>query len=395
VIVVGAGLSGLTAAYRLAQAQVDVLVLEARERVGGRAWRIPVGDTSFEAGCEAFDHEHQALRHLAGNVGIEVVEAPPWGAKDPPELAGEELSLFQEFESEIERLVRRVDPAHPEDVEDAGRLDGQTLAGWLVDRGASEHVLEAVETLIAVGSSTVPTREMSLLGYAAKLAAGAAPTGLRLRFVGGPSAFAARLARDLDGRVRLGAAVTGFEQNDRNVGVMLADGDVLEAQSVIVAVPLTLQGRLRFDPPLPEARRRALAEARYGDATKQAALFAETPGVAPAATPEGAVYPSDEDPRILIRFAGAGAAGRRADFSRLARADPRAVAGVRWMREPWTRGTYLILGPGHLTTWWRRLGEPHGRIHFAGAECSNLPSYMEGAVRAGENAAAELIALGG
>src|SRR5918996_5979285 len=97
VIVVGAGLSGLTAAYRLARADVDVLVLEARERVGGRAWQLPVGDASFEAGCEAFDHEHHALRGLAGAVGMEVVEAAPWGAKDPPELDGEDRALFEEL----------------------------------------------------------------------------------------------------------------------------------------------------------------------------------------------------------------------------------------------------------------------------------------------------------
>jgi monoamine oxidase len=74
---------------------------------------------------------------------------------------------------------------------------------------------------------------------------------------------------------------------------------------------------------------------------------------------------------------------------------PRAVAGLRWSEEPWTRGTYLILGPGHLTTWGGRLVEPHGRIHFAGAEASTLPSYMEGAARAGERAAAEILALTG
>jgi monoamine oxidase len=391
VIVVGAGLSGLTAAYRLAQANVDLLVLEARDRVGGRAWRLPVGDSFFEAGCEALDHEHHALRRLAGDVGVEVVEAPPWGAKEPPELEEADLALFREFEAEIERLVSRVDPARPEDLEDAGRLDAQTLAGWLVDRGASQRLLAAVEALIAVGSSTVPTNEMSLLGYAAKLAAGAAPTGLRLRFVGGPTALAARLALELEGLIALGAAVTGFEQGDHRVVVMLEDGRAEEAERVVVAVPLTMQRMLGFDPPMPDVRRRALAEGRYGDATKEAALFADAPAVAPAATPEGVIYPSDENPHILIRFAGAEAAGRLADFSRLAGANPGAVAGVRWSRERWTGGTYLILGPGHLTTWWRRLGEPHGRIHFAGAERSNLPSYMEGAVRAGEDVAAEVL----
>jgi monoamine oxidase len=397
VIVVGAGLSGLTTAYRLAQADVDVLVLEARERVGGRAWRLPVGDASFEAGCEALDNEHHALRSLATDAKVEVVEGAPWAGDAPSELEGEDLELLRAFEAEVHGLADRVDPFRPADLEDAGRLDRQTLAGWLVEQGASDRVLQTVETTVAIGSSSVSTREMSLLAYAAKLAAGAAPTGLRLHLRGGPSRLAARLVEELDGRVRTGAPVAGLAQDGGSVTVRLADGSVQHADRAVVAVPLTLQRELRFEPPLPQLRLRALDEARYGDARKDAAFF--EPGPAPSLpkvlSADGFFYASTDDPRVLIRFAGAEAAARPVDFARAAGADPRAVAGVRWSDERWTRGTYLILGPGHLTTWGGRLAEPHGRVHFAGAECSNLPSYMEGAVRAGEATAAELVALSG
>ena len=395
VIVVGAGLSGLTTAYRLARADVDVLVLEARERVGGRAWRLPVGEASFEAGCEALDHEHHALRRLATDADVEVVEGPQWAGDAPSGLEGEDLDLLLAFEAEVHSLAERVDPVRPGDLDGAGRLDGQSLADWLVERGASERVLETVETTIAIGSSSVPTREMSLLAYAAKLAAGAAPTGLRLHLRGGPSGLAARLAEELDGRIRTGAPVDGLAQDAGSVTVRLADGTAQHADRAVVAVPLTLQRELRFGPPLPQHRLRALDEARYGDARKDAAFF--DPGPAPTLSKvlsaDGFLYASTDDPRVLIRFAGAEAAARPIDFARAAGADPRAVAGVRWSDERWTRGSYLILGPGHLTTWGGRLAEPHGRIHFAGAECSSLPSYMEGAVRAGEAAAEDLLAL--
>src|SRR5512132_4377832 len=207
VLVVGAGLSGRAAAYRLHRAGVDVAVLEARERVGGRAWRLPVGDTFFDAGCEALDHEHAALRALAAEVGVPVWEAPPWSSDPPEGLQGADAELFAEFEQEVDGLAARVDPDHPDELGGATALDDQSLAGWLEERRASARVLEAVENWIAVASSTVPTKEMSLLAYAVKLAAGAAPTGLTLRFEKGPGALAERLLAELDGRVELGKAV--------------------------------------------------------------------------------------------------------------------------------------------------------------------------------------------
>jgi monoamine oxidase len=395
VIVVGAGLSGLTAAYRLDRAGVDALVLEARERVGGRAWRVPVGAASFDAGCEALDREHAALLALAQEVGVEAWEAPPWPSEPPGGLKGPDAELFEEFEREVDALAGRVDPDHPEATEGAGELDAQTLAGWLEAREASAAVLEAVEVSIAVASSTVPTRNMSLLAYAAKLAAGAAPTGLTLRFRGGPSAVAKGVARELDGHVRLGSPVGSIEDAGDKVRVRLRDGTTEVGEHVIVAVPLTSQQELRFDPELPEFRRRALAEARYGAVVKEAALFERPPSVpSPDLSAEGHLYVAADDPRLLIRFAGAGAADRAVELGPLVDAEPLARAAVHWSRERWTRGSYLILRPGQLLAWAGRLGEPHRRIHFAGAERSPLKSYMEGAVRAGNEVAGEILALG-
>jgi monoamine oxidase len=393
VLVVGAGLSGLAAAYRLDRAGVDVAVLEARDRVGGRAWRIPLGDSFFDAGCEALDREHAALRGLADEVGVSTWEAPPWSSEPPADLEGTDAELFDEFEREIEALAARIDPDHPDDLEGAAELDAETLAGWLAARGASARVLEAAENWIAVASSTVPTREMSWLAYAVKLAAAAAPTGLTLRFDGGPTALVEALLTALDGRVELGRLVAALEDDGSGVTVLIADGTALRAERALLAVPLTVQRALRFDPPLPEVRQRALLEARYGAVVKEAALYGGDFSVPdPEVSADGHFYAAAHDPRQLVRFAGAGAAERNVDFGDLSGSSPVAQVAVDWTTETWNRGSYLILGPGQLLTWGQRLGESHGRVHFAGAERSTLKSYMDGAVRAADEASAEILA---
>jgi monoamine oxidase len=392
VIVVGAGISGLTSAYRLHRAGVDVEVLEARARVGGRAWRLPVGEAEFDAGCEALDHEHETLRRLADELGVAVLEAPAWEADPPLGLEDADADLFRALEDEIESLAGRVDPEHPQDVEGAEALDRQTLAGWLNDAGASERVRRAAELWISVASSSVPTSEMSLLAYAAKLAAGSAPTGLRLRFDGGPSALVESLAEELDGRVRSESPVAALEDEGGEVLVRLADGSAERAERVVLAVPLTLQRTIRFQPPLPAYRALAVAEARYGNVVKQAALLGEPPMASlPALSEEGHVYVSAHEANLVVRFAGAGAARKDVDLARLLGVTPKARAEADWTGETWTRGSYLILGPGHLLAWGTRLGEPHGRVHFGGAERSTLKSYMEGAARAGEEVAREVL----
>lgn len=378
VAVVGAGLSGLTAARRLARAGVRVVVLEARPRVGGRAWRLDVQGLPFDAGCEAFDEADRRLRALAGELGVSIWRSEPWLGRTDERPSG-----VRALDDELADLAGRIDPAHPEEVEGAGRLDEQTLGGRLAELGASAEELKEAEIRYAVASSGVPIGEMSLLAYAAKISAGAAKTGLTLRLEGGASALVDALAAELD--VRLGAEVVGIEE-DGGLRVRLRDGENIPAARVILAVPLPVQRDIRFDPPLHGHRRLALRRARYGDVVKAALAQGEGGRELPELTPDGLLYRPDPRLPLLALFAGADAARRTRKRE--------SLAAVDWTAEPFSRGSYLIFGPGDLTGWGRGLGESRGRVHFAGSEASDLPSYAEGAVRAGERAADEVLAAG-
>jgi monoamine oxidase len=210
----------------------------------------------------------------------------------------------------------------------------------------------------------------------------------------------------------LGRRVVAVEEEGNGIEVRLANGRLVRGRRAVLALPLPLQRELRFRPPLPEHRRRALAEACYGRAVKAALLFAEAGwrgavGL-PLVSEGGVVYEPEPAQPLLALFAGSRAArglaslepGRRTAvlLARLqdalgTRLPPaQAAVLVAWHRQRFSRGSYLILGPGQLTSWGGRLAERHGRLHFAGAEASSLPSYMEGAIRAAERAAEEVLA---
>jgi monoamine oxidase len=309
---------------------------------------------------------------------VETRLAGPWEGDDLP-------ASLRALDERIAEIARSVVPLHPEDLDGAAALDAQSLEDWLVADGAGPEVLAEAETRYAVASSSVPIGQMSLLAMAAKTAAGASPRGLKVRIDGGPSALAARLHARVAERVVLGTQAVAVEQEQGGIVVRAADGRIERARRAVLAIPLTLQRTLRFGPPLAEHRRLALGRARYGLVVKAAAVFAEpfrAEGDPPlsALTGEGLVYEPDDSRRLIGLFAGSDAAGRVC---------PPGPA-VDWSREPFSRGSYLIFGPGDLLAWGRRLAEQHGRLHFAGAEASTLPSYLEGAVRAGERAAVEV-----
>ena len=392
-VVVGAGLSGLAAAHRLVADGADVVVLEGGSRVGGRVWTPAGPGGRWEAGGEAVDLSNTRLLALAEEVGAELRRSEVgWGDHGPApvewRVAGRKGAPDSPgYRSLLAELVRR--GANPE------ADDRFTVAEWMARDGAGMFDLAVAETAVSVTSSTMPVKRMSLHALAVKSAArSGAGDGAELRFVDGAGGFAETLAARLGDRLRLRSAASAIR--GRAGGVEVECGaQRLRARRALVAVPLHARARIDRLPAVPTGS--------YGVAAKSLIELAEDLPAEPTAvlTDTALGYAYRRDARSLGSFVGStpaawllGAGRRRADAA--VAEEVRRSFGVRVSRiarVAYPR-SYLIFGPGELRGWGARLADPAGPVHFAGAETSELPSFMEGAVRAGERAAAELRAAG-
>jgi monoamine oxidase len=394
-VVVGAGISGLVAAHRLRAEGADVVVLEASGRVGGRVWTPTAAGVRFEAGGEAVDLVNETLRTVAGEVGAELRDSDVgWGDHGPLPVSWHVGGrTFARAEGAYLRLGAELDRLGGEAEAD----DVLTVADWLSEEGASAEERAVCETAIAITASTVPLRQMSLRALAVKHAArSGAGDGSELRFADGAGGFAERIADGLGDRVLLGRPAGAVRATGDGVEVESPGGPPVRAGRAIVAVPLHARAHIRGPRPTPIGR--------YGVAVKSLfVLDADLPDDAPAAVITDSVigYTYRHGPRTLGSFVGSTPAEwllrqPPAIADRAVAEAVRACFGARLERVVRVsyRRSYLIFAPGELDGWGSRLGEPEGRIHYAGAETSALPSFMEGAARAGERAAAEVVAAG-
>jgi monoamine oxidase len=440
VIVVGAGLAGLMAARQLVAAQRDVLVIEARDRVGGRTVNASIGAGKVvEMGGQWVGPTQDRLLDLARELGVETFPTFHEGRNvlelggrvrrykgTVPRLAPHVLLDIDRARRKLRRAARRVPADAPWTAPKAAELDAQTLASWVrkAARTKKARSLLEIATGTVMGAGTAELSALWMLSYVNS--AGSFDALIETeggaqqdRFAGGSQLISQKLAAELGDAVVLSAPVRRIAQDGGGLDID-AGGFQARAQRVIVAVPPPLAARISFAPSLGGRRDQLTQRMAHGALTKCAAVYPEPfwrqQGLTGQAISDGGPVtatfdnsPPDGTPGVLLGFIAGAEAIRHARLSEADRrrvvlesferlfgaeaAQPGIYLETAWAEEEWSRGGPVCsFAPGALSHYGEALRSPAGRIHWAGAETATVwCGYMEGAVRSGARAAEEVL----
>ncbi len=437
IAIVGAGLSGLRAARRLVDAGRSVVVLEARDRVGGRTWTIDLQGGAFDVGGQWLGPTQNRARALVDELGLTLF--PTWtqgqtlldvGGRlrqysgEIPRLGPLDLLRLHRLIARIEQMAAEVSPDAPWTSAHAD-LDALSVEAFKRTHVHSPAIRGVLDAAVRVIFGAEPA-ELSMLHFLAYLGGGGGLLALTSttggaqqdRVVEGAGLIASRLADGLGDRVRLRQPVLAITQDADSVTLRTAKGQV-RARRCIVALPPAMAVRIDFQPPLPALRDRLGQRMAMGGTVKCFAFY-DTPFWRDAGLSGEAVT---DAPPVSVCFDNSSQDGavacllsfvvgqpaiewsardpdqrKAAVLAQLERwFGPKAGRPMHWHEqdwgaEPWTRGCPIgNFPPGSARTLAPILREPCGRIHWAGTETAReWAGFMEGALEAGDRVAVEV-----
>jgi monoamine oxidase len=448
VIVVGAGLAGLAAADALRKEGKSFVVLEARDRVGGRTLNRSIGHGNVvEVGGQWVGSTQDRVFDLIDDLGLETfptyvngsntyyrsanpapIQKQTYTGTIPPANPAS-LVEVQAIITLLDQMASEINPAAPWEAPSANEWDGQTFETWKLAHAQTDEARDLVDLAIASIFAAEP-RDLSLLhvlfyiraagsfNHLIDTAGGAQDS----RVVGGSQRISIELAKRLQPSVVLRSPVRSIRYGKEGVRIRAGRREY-HAKRAILAIPPTLAGRIRYSPKLPAVRDQLTQRVPMGTVYKCMALY-DTPfwreqGLSGMTTSDtGPVKltfdnspPGDNGPGVLLGFIegqeardleSAPKAERKegviASFERYYGAEART--GVKkyieksWADEVWSRGCYVGYYPtGVLTGYREAMRAPVGRLHWAGTETATLwNGYMDGAIESGQRAAQEVLA---